>query len=399
MTTHYVYFNSEKETEDFTRYFFVRTSSSPIQVERGDSVVFSYTNTGNASGTASVGSFLSSQWTSNSTVLVAKGTSTTKTVRTDAALGSDTITFSRSGYTSASLSIEVIDATDTTPDNFNFVNLVNQNPNVLVESNQIIVEGITEPVSITVTNGGQYTKNGGVNWVSTGTVAQGDTLRLRNTTPLSYSTSTVTTVTAGTVTTNWTITNKTNPGSGQVIPAPFTSPPISLNALKAFFGGDGKLSSYARGGVNVPDINENNAIASALPLSLLSFAGAHTALYFSQHPNGRQRLYHTNTSGKTSNLTWFKGTDFDVGYGILTGLVHVKYIVTATSGDTPSISNPASAGTYSQNNTSVTLSMTKPQGNESYHAGYLTIYVRHPNYPSLVLSSTANYEIQFTALN
>lgn len=399
MATHYVYFHSEKETEEFTHYFFVRTSASPVQVERGDTVVFSYQNTGNASGTALVGSFASSQWTSSSSVSVSKGNSTSKVIKADAALGFDTITFTRSGYTSASVSIEIIDNTDTTPDNFDFISLTKQNPNVLIESNQITVSGITEPVAISVSNGGKYAKNGANSWVSSGMVADGDTIKVRNTTALAYATSVATTVTIGGVSDVWTITTKNSPGSGQVIPAPFTSLPVSLLALKAFFGGDGKLKSYLRGGVNVPDISQNNAIAKTLPLSLASFAGAHTALYFSQSPGGKQRLYHTNVSAQTANLTWFKGTDFDVGYGILTGLVHVKYVVTRLTGDTPVISSPGTPGTYSLNNSSVTLSLTKPQGNESYHTGYVTIYVIHPNYPALVLSTTASYEIQFASLN
>ena len=66
---------------------------------------------------------------------------------------------------------------DIIPDPFYFIDKDDQVPNTYVESNTIIIQGITSPSPFNVTNG-QASVNGGA-WVFTGNVSIGDTVKLR----------------------------------------------------------------------------------------------------------------------------------------------------------------------------------------------------------------------------
>lgn len=66
---------------------------------------------------------------------------------------------------------------DTIPDAFYFADRDNQPPNTYVLSNTVLISGITATAPVSVT-GGQCSINGN-GWVSSGTINNGDTLRLR----------------------------------------------------------------------------------------------------------------------------------------------------------------------------------------------------------------------------
>jgi len=71
-------------------------------------------------------------------------------------------------------------AGDGTPNDFYFAPLIDQPLSTLLSSNTILVNGIDIPVAISIT-GGEYSINGGA-WVSTaGTVVNGDTVQVRQT--------------------------------------------------------------------------------------------------------------------------------------------------------------------------------------------------------------------------
>lgn len=69
-------------------------------------------------------------------------------------------------------------AGDTIPDAFTFINKPNQAPNVWVESNTILITGITSPSPISITGGAQISINGGA-WVTSGNINNGETLKVR----------------------------------------------------------------------------------------------------------------------------------------------------------------------------------------------------------------------------
>lgn len=84
---------------------------------------------------------------------------------------------------------------DTTPDAFYFIDKDDQVPNTYVESNTVLIQGITSPSTFTVTNG-QASINGGA-WAFTGSVSNGDTVKLRMLTPSTVGTDKSVSITIG----------------------------------------------------------------------------------------------------------------------------------------------------------------------------------------------------------
>jgi hypothetical protein len=84
---------------------------------------------------------------------------------------------------------------DTTPDAFYFIDKDDQVPNTYVESNTVLIQGITSPSSFTVTNG-QASINGGA-WAFTGNVSNGDVVKLRMLTPSTVGTDKSVSITIG----------------------------------------------------------------------------------------------------------------------------------------------------------------------------------------------------------
>lgn len=95
-------------------------------------------------------------------------------------------------------------AGDTTPDAFFFYDQENQPPSTLIESNTVIISGLTSAATITVTTGAEFSINGG-NWVTSGTISTGDTLKVRRTSSATLGGSVSTNVTVGSYTTTWRI--------------------------------------------------------------------------------------------------------------------------------------------------------------------------------------------------
>lgn len=86
-------------------------------------------------------------------------------------------------------------AGDIDPDAFTFVNKDNQPPNTLVYSNVVQIFGITSPSPISIV-GGEIQINGGL-WVTSGSINNGETLRLRILSSGSLNTPTSMSITVG----------------------------------------------------------------------------------------------------------------------------------------------------------------------------------------------------------
>jgi hypothetical protein len=84
---------------------------------------------------------------------------------------------------------------DIIPDAFYFINKDNQPPNTYVTSNTVLISGITSPSPISITNG-EFRIDGG-NWVTTGSIDNGETLQLRILTAPTLSTSKTLSITLG----------------------------------------------------------------------------------------------------------------------------------------------------------------------------------------------------------
>lgn len=115
-----------------------------------------------------------------------------------------------SGYT-APFSV----TTGTTDvDAFTFDDLTGQPLNTLIESNLITVDGPTISVPISIT-GGEYSINGGAYTSTTGTAQSGDTVRARQTSSASGSTTTNVVVTISSTSDTWSVTTS-SPGDGYI---------------------------------------------------------------------------------------------------------------------------------------------------------------------------------------
>jgi hypothetical protein len=87
-------------------------------------------------------------------------------------------------------------AADTTPSAFTFTDQTGVALSTVVESNSITVAGINTAAPISIT-GGEYAVNGGAYITSSGTVNNGDTVRVRQTSSGSFSTTTEAVLTLG----------------------------------------------------------------------------------------------------------------------------------------------------------------------------------------------------------
>jgi len=85
---------------------------------------------------------------------------------------------------------------DTAPNQFTFTDQTGVAPSTLATSNSITVGGINYATAISVT-GGSYSKNGGAFTTASGTVNNGDTVRVQQTSSASYNTVTNTVLTIG----------------------------------------------------------------------------------------------------------------------------------------------------------------------------------------------------------
>ncbi|MCK9272601.1 Ig-like domain-containing protein [Candidatus Gracilibacteria bacterium] len=102
---------------------------------------------------------------------------------------------------------------DTTPDAFTFSDQTNVALSTLTESAAITVSGINAASAISISAGGEYSINGGAWTAVAGTVTNGQTVKVRNTSSASNSTAVNTTLTIGGVSDIFTITTLAAPGN------------------------------------------------------------------------------------------------------------------------------------------------------------------------------------------
>jgi hypothetical protein len=169
-------------------------SSTPITIT-GINVPTAVTTTNGALISINGGAYLSSpQNINNNQTLSVRLTSSS----TPGGVVSTVVTIGNSPSTSLSDTWNVTTTTagDTTPDPFTFVNRVNQPPSTITESNLIVISGITSPSPISVTGSAQISINGG-SWVTSGTINNGDTLKIRITSSATLGATVGTTITVG----------------------------------------------------------------------------------------------------------------------------------------------------------------------------------------------------------
>lgn len=411
--------NYNSETQVTTVSFLPANSfSNPLVVQKGDVVQFTVQQTGEASGyNFVVYGFDSGYWTDTSNgPLLAPGGVFSRTTNISANVGTgyvDQLTFDAYGSPSrfTAFWIKIIDNNDTTPDPFDVGNNVTGvAPSDRIAGVPFTLSGLTANTSATCSAGSNFTVNNGLATTSA-TVKNGDRIQLYVTASSSWNTGVTGTLTIGGVSDSMTVTTVSQPALNQLIPFPRSSLPVKLSEVIDFFGGTSlafpplrNLRAYLKGGTYVPDISQNSAIPASGNLKLSTFVGSATALIFSSYPKAQNTSGSTLAGTTTLSLTWGAGTSgatgFDVGYGPgMKGAVQYRYSLQENSGGMLSTglllnSNSGFPGTWSDENTSVTLSQSH-NNQERRYSGKLIIEVRSKHNNAVVVSSSVNYSINF----
>lgn len=138
---------------------------------------------------------------------------------------------------------------DTTPNAFTFVDVTDANTTTLTTASAVTITGINSPANVTVTGSGspQISINGGA-WVTSGSISNNQTLRVRLTSSSSSNTTLTATVTVGGVSDAWTVRtngleNFTFVASGKgnsqtiTIPGPVTAGDLCIIWNQGYNGG------------------------------------------------------------------------------------------------------------------------------------------------------------------
>lgn len=399
MAVHQFYVGGEDEGGDrFVNISPTGTGANRIKVVPGDLLQFNY---GSGSMTVAVGGFTPTYFSNTANLSLGPGGSGSKTVLATAPIGTFNLSVSMSGATTRYAYLEVISGVDTTPDAFDLgANVVNATPSSAYTSNTVTITGINSPTSVSITNGVFKVGVGGA-WVTSATINSSAKLTVKVSSSAAFGATVTATLNVGGVTDTFSVTNMGDPSaSGIAIPSGIVLP-VSLQAVKNFFGGDGELSSYLKypGGTLVPAITGNENIPTALPLNLSKFVGAKTALYFSSYPKYQSASKDTTQSGGTLQLTWILNNHYFMGYGNGIGLaLEYKFSMTYNNYSNPitaTLYSDAGISVWSKLNTSVWVTATSGPMTEAMVSGEVTIYARHPSSPTLVVTAVVPFDINF----
>jgi len=384
------------------------SSGSPLTITEGDTVTFTWISSvaGAPPSQLNFGNISTNTFTDGSlATLYSVGSSFTRTVKTGGTIpNADSCRVSTTGSGFSYWYLYRVSSIDTLPDNFSLgTDIVNANPLQTYYTDIVTITGINTPVTASANNGGLISKNNG-SYASSQTISNGDKIRVKIISNSSYSSTKVTSVTVGSRVVTFNVTTMASPAAGQIIPIGITSGNISIRDLSDLFGKprydvNVPLSNYlkAPGGTRVPDISQNSAVSSSLPLSLRSFLGSATSFYVSTYPANKIISYDTTSQGGTFYLRWEVGVDWFLGFHPdVMNIAEYRYVVTETGSSTGvSASSAVAIGTWSNLNRDIQIGITVPSYVERRYQGQITIYARHPKAPTQVVSCTTNYWFEF----
>lgn len=360
------------------------------------------------SGTVTISGFGATFFTDSTNIALGAGGTVDRVLKTSGYTLPQNITISatKTGFSSSSTVVSVLDGNDTVPDAFTLGNNIS---NVALSTeypaSPFKVRGITNTTSISISGtGGTFRVNGGSK-VTSASVVLNDYIEVFCTSANAFSTGRSVTLNIGGVTSSWTITTHAGPSSGIKIPIGISSGTIALSNIRSFFGGNSpptNLRSYLKGGAYVPNITENASVPSSGTVSVRNFLGSYQSLYAEIPPVNQNAGVDTavNPGSKTLSVTWnMNGSSSPhpkFGYGTISQGLEYRFIVTPSLSVAPTLtSGSASPGTFSTSNTYATLSVTRTGVVEAEYEGTLTIEARKPSYPSGVLTITVGYNLYF----
>lgn len=399
------------------------SSGNRLVMEAGDVLTITHASYSSISSTVSVTGFGTGQWTSATQLSISRSSSATKTVKSSPTAASVNLTVSRSGYTSGTIYISVVDSADTTPDAFTFNSITNANPGADYELGSFVVTGINVGVTMTATGtAGTKTKIGvgGSYTTLSKTVYNNQRVFVKGTAPSQYGSSTSATVTIGGVSHTATITTPTTP-AGTKIPIGVSSGAISLDNVRKLFGpasapgvyGTASMSNYYRNGTYVPNVTtgtpNNNNIPTSGTIDLADFYNSCTTLFFDDDPQNKSLNLSTVGQGNSGSLSWYPNTDWTMGFGpdmafLVEYQIFHEVIIGEIIGSLTTVTLTANGTNYNllasqadittgYGSGSMGISVTAPQNCEAFVVGSVTLTARHRVYTSYTRSIEFQYNV------
>lgn len=394
--------------------FTVSPASRTIAI--GDSLTFRRQDLGGSTQTITVSGFSSSRFTSTAPVTLSSNGATG--ARTSNAIGSNTLTITAPGMPTLYFTVNINSGISSYPDAFSFFSVSLAQPNMIYESSVITISGINTSVSATISGGGSFKINNETNWRTSGTVNDGDKIKLRLTSANAYSAAVATTLTVGGRSGTWTITTAADPEQGEVIAFPYTAGTFNFTDIIDFFGGrtnygnvpPRNLRAYLKGAGLVPNISKNAAIPTSGTLNKRDFLGSGTALYFANRPAGQVAGGMNSFNAITPSVRWeFFGPYAPhhprLGFGNIALTCEYRFRVAEytgtdyTTGVSSTISGSVGAS-YSAWSTKsdIEISTHIPAGVQRFYGGVVYMQVRSSYDPSVILTGSATYSLESTGL-
>jgi hypothetical protein len=401
---------------EFGQYFIgVTASPANIEATRGDTIRFVWQSNSGEKPSLGVGLFDSRVFTSTATLNFSSvGQVLTKTVKSDAAFVTDSLNISMgiaNKSDSTTTSIRILNPVDAVPDSFSFGSNRSGFPaGSTAQLGFIRCTGVNTGVTCRITNrtNFEFRVNNGAWRTANITVQSGDLIYLRCNTPQSFSTTVTTRLYLNDVYDAISVTTG-NEDSVKFIPSGIASKPVRFSDVWGFFGRkrlpnvstyeNARLSNYVRGGDYVPNIAENNAIETSLPLDLDSFIGSGTSMYFETFPQSKGANANTISSNQRMTLSWTEGIDYVIGFGQIRD--QVEYRITLTNSEviagfgssnlTLSGAGSINAGTWSGSGKSVTLTLDVGRSSEGAIQGELTIEARFRQDNSTIITAVVPF--------
>lgn len=371
------------------------SSSSPLTMLVGDTLTV--TNAGASEGNVTVSYGESGRFTANKTMSQSLSPGETIVFTAQTADSSTYIRVTPPAGSAKSIYVKIVNNLDDYPSNWSFGDRSQARPGSYVYEFKEIT-GVNTSITVSVSGPGsprvRELPNG--SWSTSITVQQGDDIQVRGTAPSDYNLTNNVVVSGGSASDTWSIGTgpAPDPNTGAKIPSGL-SLPMSLNDVGDFFGrrtsGESYLSDYVKGGAYVPTLSENSGVPTGLPLALSDLAGSYTSIYFKLPPEDYMGSVDTTSSGKTLVASWGYPWDYYMGFSdTITAELEFRIAHSITggtnAGSTSIAYNIPYPNAYHKDNSNFNITATASSYSEGRYIGTVTIYARHPNYPSSVVS-------------
>jgi len=385
-------------------------SGSTINIKRGDRVRFQ-TSAGSSVNVAFQGVTTTFFTANASPTLAPNVTSAYYTIKSTAVFNQTFILSARVGTRQLNTTFRVIDNVDITPDDFTLgapqegldINADTAMPSIIVSgiNTNVTVSGTNAIFSISPSSNFQPQMTG---------VSNNTRIYVRGIASPNYNTTVTVSVTIGTLTRTTTLKTKLTPQPPTPIPFHRTQSPVSMVQIFDFFGGvpvNGlniarNMRAYNKGGLYVPDIDENWRIPRTGNLSISNYLSSSTLFYFTNPPTSRTEIVDTTGAIRTQSLTWGAQNAWEMGYSPFMSF-NAEYFLTLneTSGAGFTTGIVTSLSPFNQWGPHYTLSVTAtcPANTERIYAGSITLSARHKQYTGYTNTVTFGYKIVFITTN